>query len=100
MDRPACETCPYYDDDAPNNYTADPWGDQEVSYGYCMRHAPSPILAPPMAHMNKHLLPVFPIVCAGDWCGEHPDFPEYIKSLNRQYAETSPALPASAAPPP
>jgi len=83
MDRPRCETCPYWDRKEP---------DDSVQ-GYCCRHAPHsrvtygeeiPIRWPESDDEFGRCEPevvFFPILNYCDFCGEHPDFPAYIASL-------------------
>ena len=90
MQRPTCKSCPYWDGSAPRHFTHDPWGERHdeegdpAIYGYCMRHAPRPVVTPDHeAAFGRHHMPIYPVMCSGDYCGEHPDFPAYIASLMR-----------------
>ena len=83
MERPTCETCPYLDRwDQPN----------AVAIGDCHRHAPAPgdhlyteTYAPsPRRQWEDSGQASWKFVHEDDWCGEHPDFPEYLASLKRQ----------------
>ena len=74
MERPTCETCPYWD------------GDHSVKgIGYCKRNAPVPIILPLRGELpNDYHIgddPTFAELAGTDWCGEHPQFPAYIESL-------------------
>ena len=95
MKQPMCKTCPYWDDEAPDHFLHDPWGNdydsrKEAGFGWCMRHAPRPILVTAEEFGNKQLIPLNPIVTAGDYCGEHPDFPAYIASLKDKGSSMTP----------
>lgn len=71
MERPTCKTCPYWFDEARADHSA----------GDCRRHAPRPSPAWP----NSTTDPAhWPEVYDDAWCGEHPDFLEYIASLKKQ----------------
>lgn len=82
MNRPMCTTCPYWN--------AAP--DSEHPTASCHRHAPSTL---PLSIMKNDregneftwgrfdaTATLWPETEWDEWCGEHPDFPEYIKSLN------------------
>lgn len=81
MDRPTCKTCPFFTS----------VGFDEGESGQCRRHAPRPIMATyedsencamptlaiwPQIFFQPHLGPE-----GVDFCGEHPDFPDYIANL-------------------
>lgn len=60
MNRPTCETCPFWQQLEPNDGLAD-------GAGLCRVHAPSHSQSPvrwPMSNKN-------------DWCGEHPQFADF-----------------------
>ncbi len=59
MERPTCETCPYYNR-----------GEIE-----CHRNAPVP------SNSTDNVPAYWPFTNHDDWCGEHPDFPIYIAEL-------------------
>jgi hypothetical protein len=64
MERPTCETCPYY----------------HAGFLQCRRHAP-PVgwkWRPQRAESNEFLDFHWPEVAEDEWCGEHPDFPLYL----------------------
>lgn len=69
--RPTCETCPYWDQFATNLYV-----------GICRRHAPVAVMVSLAQTENDDAEinpdPTFPCVTAEEWCGEHPDMPEWI----------------------
>lgn len=70
--RPTCRTCAYYDLTNPN---------EGPGYGSCRRYAPRDF------HPSES-----GVICDGDdWCGEHPDFPKYLRA--REEAELA-KLPA------
>ncbi len=57
MDKPTCETCPFWDmlyDDS----------------GYCKVNGP--------VMNDKQTCVVWPRTQPGDFCGRHPDFPSYL----------------------
>jgi len=64
MERPTCETCPYWRD------LRNPKNELDES-GECRRYPPTP---------NKQVS-LWPLTYDLHWCGEHPDFPAYIASL-------------------
>ena len=68
MERPRCETCPYY-------YVFDP-----EMMGECRRNAAGTFIVPdsiPSGDVHAH----WPFVDIDDWCGEHPDFPAYLTAI-------------------
>lgn len=69
MDRPTCETCPYWMIE-PN--------EPDRSRGECRRNAPKP--SPTGQNVNVDV-EYWPQVFNDAWCGEHPDFPAYIEGL-------------------
>jgi hypothetical protein len=72
MDRPTCETCPFWD------------GPDEVGTGICRRHAPTPAKRSTEQDKSEQdkseRFPVWPRTVEDEWCGEHPDFPAWIAS--------------------
>ena len=70
MDKPICNTCPYW------------------NHGMCQRHAPRPTWVfetRTTIEWKKDDADAFwPETGSHDWCGEHPDFPEYIASLKQK----------------
>ena len=100
MHRPTCRTCPFWEGPEPSPYEGD-----EETYGDCRRFPPrvTPTRAmlawrgtdfecdpTPKVRFELHA-GAFPMVCESEWCGEHPDFPAYARSLNR--SDARPALP-------
>jgi hypothetical protein len=78
--RPTCATCPYWSPDG------------ESGGGYCHRRAPQSypqsILKMDDDGQSRHWgsfsqSSMLPEAFSGDWCGEHPDFPEYIAGLKK-----------------
>jgi hypothetical protein len=67
MDRPTCETCPFWD------------GPDEVGLGICRKHAPTPSTTRTEPEKSFRF-PVWPLTVEDEWCGEHPDFPAWIAS--------------------
>ncbi len=67
MDRPTCETCPFWED------------------GNCRRYPPHIYEKGCLEDKEGNFLPVYfyPETEGDEWCGEHPDFPEYLQSLKR-----------------
>lgn len=84
MERPTCGTCPYF-----NNWGAD----IDLSDGECRRNAPKTI----QTEEDKDLWVKFAIMYRHEWCGEHPEFPAYIKSLKEVAAESPASETLSAA---
>lgn len=102
MDRPRCKTCPYWwwQKEAPNSDDNDPEAEVDgdfdelpghsnlttvVDTAECRRRSPATAIE--ACGDRLHTQPtgvVWPDTDAWEWCGEHPDFPEYIKSLNRK----------------
>jgi len=87
MDRPMCATCPYYMADPDDEHPVIVVDDSlEADWpGECHRMPPVPLsinLFPKDFRgdneNNEYIS--WPQVSANDWCGEHPDFPAYIKS--------------------
>lgn len=75
MERPTCETCPYWD-----VFSA---GEDD---GFCRRYAPRPsqegLQRPYNPAIKGDRREVFPATTKiQEWCGEHPDFPAYIAAL-------------------
>jgi hypothetical protein len=78
MDRPRCNTCPYWDQD-----------EEELKLGKCLRRPP--VLPPCDAVFaewqevdGNPYLGVQPETEYIDSCGEHPDYPEFIAALKSQ----------------
>lgn len=65
MERPTCGTCPYWDETH--------WGPKT---GYCLRMPPQV-----QKGLDDLYFGVWPLTADGAGCGEHPEFPEYIRSL-------------------
>jgi hypothetical protein len=61
-ERPTCGTCPYFDR----------WNATE---GECRRHAPN------FVSRNDLETDDWGAVDLVDWCGDHPDFDDYIREL-------------------
>lgn len=75
MERPKCETCLYWEClGVPDDPEAD---DYHPAYGECHRNAPVSRFLGKQEPRGTD----WPIVTQGEWCGEHPDFPAYVKSL-------------------
>lgn len=75
MDRPTCETCPFWraEDEA------------EGLPGECHRHAPTPVLRDELRMSDQPEWEAFwPETVADQFCGEHPDFPAYARSLGHK----------------
>lgn len=64
MDRPTCKTCPYWDHV------------EGVRAGTCRRHAPKAFTDPDGTEIST--FPCWPDTHDVEFCGEHPDFPEYV----------------------
>ncbi len=88
MKRPLCLNCPYWQkDDEELHEVVLTANEEDADFpGECRRHAPSPWsinLFPKDENddneNNEYIS--WPIVGGNEWCGEHPGFPEYIKSL-------------------
>ena len=90
MDRPTCKTCPFWDtwaDGTPP--TAEEL--EDIDFGECRRNAPSTYQLKHGSDFfdRKHnTSPEWPETHCLEWCGEHPDFPEYIKSLGHKSVST------------
>lgn len=95
MERPTCKTCPYffwYDSE-----------DCEDPSGQCRRHTPRFPSTESMVQEAKGRSDdadsgTWPVLHGSRWCGEHPDFPEYLASLKAPKAhrtiEVSPEMAA------
>ena len=82
MDRPTCLTCPY-------------WNNHDWRYGRnpedrfdCQRNPPhlptGSYIAADRAITDESVSPfdgVWPTTAGTDWCGQHPQFPAYLKTL-------------------
>jgi hypothetical protein len=84
MDQPTCATCPFWEPDT---------NERPPLIGWCHRHAPR-FVAEIQARHDAHeglddLAFSFPKTLAGDWCGEHPDFPAYLASRAEKFARPS-----------
>lgn len=79
MERPTCKTCPYHNEETRGMDEGDEPG------GWCHRHAPSPpvldITEVGCDGCNEPMVYLWPFTLNRDWCGEHPRFKEWIKSL-------------------
>lgn len=64
MDRPTCKTCLYWDD---SPFTVG------TNQGICRKRPPNPARDVNMWGG--------PRTVGGEWCGEHSDFPEYVKAV-------------------
>lgn len=69
MKRPTCETCAYWHI----------YEDQKI-LGNCKRNAPKPVEWPEGLDGGGYGT-CWPETTDDDWCGEHPDFPDYLASL-------------------
>ncbi len=78
MDRPTCKTCPYWSDEI---FHEDPTC--EASLCACQRTPPQ--LNGKPFNVETETGCDFPYTWDSDWCGEHPDFPEYIASLKAKH---------------
>jgi hypothetical protein len=83
MERPTCETCPYFS-----------WFSEDMreEVGECHRRAPTPLHDAPDLHEPLSWWPC--VVANVHWCGEHPDFPAFLA------ATRPPASPAAPTPDP
>lgn len=75
MERPRCETCPFF---VPNPERD---GDREAGViycGECRRYPPTLLTPDPFGHPDSLAGAYWPDVSTGDWCGEHPDFVQYL----------------------
>lgn len=76
--RPTCDTCPYWEriilglgDE----------GSNDQGFGYCIRYAPRPTTVPRHRIEDTNAVAVWPKTDGGEGCGEHPDFPLYLKVM-------------------
>ncbi len=69
MERPTCVTCPFWDQ-------SDLINDGVNKVGECRRY-PRAWNKPTSRMVSDE----WPRVAEYDWCGEHPSFPDYLKSL-------------------
>ncbi len=79
MERPTCKTCVF-------------WGKYDENQGICRRLPPNSMMYLwPRADTPSETT-TWPEVWEGDWCGEHPQFPRYLASLDegRHTPETMP----------
>ncbi len=66
MEQPTCEECPY-------------WELLHINYGLCRKGQPVRVES-----MTEITTGRWPITWESDFCGEHPDFPQYIESLKEK----------------
>jgi hypothetical protein len=87
MEHPECKTCPYWEPDE-NTDAGNGCGPEE---GFCHRHAPQPLLnIRPGKDQERHGYVFIPSATDSSyWCGDHPDFPVYIRGLRRKTASTA-----------
>lgn len=62
MERPTCGTCPFF-----------------VFDRFCRRYPPQVVVFTDADEVSNPL----PQVNSDHWCGEHPDFPAYLKATRR-----------------
>ena len=74
MERPTCGTCPYFSEDEAGETV-------DGKYGLCRRHAPHPIFVNKVVEEEDDT--IWPILLSDEWCGEHPDFPEWLESQQK-----------------
>ena len=95
MERPTCKTCPYWDVDDDDR--------DDETQGRCRRNPPKIVEAAVVAfasHDTFHdkttaiadatrnaLTTACPSTCGLEWCGRHPDFPAYVKSLEVKHPD-------------
>ena len=87
MDKPTCETCPYWLCRIPPNK------DDSDGVGYCRRSPPlvtsatlgrwRPCDESIYGIHHDRLTSAWPHCDGADWCGEHPDFPAWIESQRK-----------------
>lgn len=71
---PTCATCPYW------NHLRDPKDRKNhLEFLSCRRHAPT----------RDGATPKWPETGSGDWCGDHPTFPEYLRSMGGEVKKES-----------
>ena len=79
MDKPTCETCPYFVRDS----------DPATGFGTCHRHAPQPRSGFFQWNDNEsdceETYGYFASIAFFDFCGEHPDFPAWIESQRKEH---------------
>ena len=82
MERPSCGTCVY-------------WNELMATIGQCHRVPPIPFAS---HHRGEsHDVTEFPVTGNVCWCGEHPDFPEWIES-RKAIVSPAPAHPPASDP--
>lgn len=69
MERPTCKSCVHWDE------------------GACRSMPPIPIL------LTKTITNVWSRTSADDWCGDHPDFDDYLTDWKTRRAEQKALLP-------
>lgn len=74
MDRPRCETCPFWDK----------LTDDVIAFGRCRRHPPTVIPNTYKVLLDDAPLTLWPKTDRSDYCGDHPDFPAYIDATRGQ----------------
>lgn len=83
MDKPTCETCPYWERNKPHKY------EDEAMVGTCHRYpirGSAEIIkgSDNASEVGVMLDSDYPETLTSEWCGEHPDFPAYIELLKSQ----------------
>ena len=68
--RPTCKTCPYWN--------LMDWSDSDFTWGLCVIRAPGTIAKDD--YDDERPPSIWPGTLADDFCGEHPDFRDYLKS--------------------
>jgi hypothetical protein len=77
MDRPRCKTCQFWEE------SRDESDDEPSVDGWCHRHPPALMDGIIVRDEDECVVEdpgywVFPKMNAGNWCGEHPDFPAWL----------------------
>lgn len=90
MERPTCETCPFFCNVGEvNESEPGPWGHE----GTCYRFPPTFVgpSSKQIGDLNEVDIDTWshPRTKEKDYCGEHPSFPAYIASL-KQTADAQP----------
>jgi hypothetical protein len=79
MDQPTCKSCPYFARGRQGFF--DGLARINRDQGYCMRHAPQPVMVRDDDTMRYFA--AWPAVWDFAWCGDHIEFPAYLDQLRR-----------------
>ncbi len=71
--RPTCATCPFWSAELAEGESPEDWA------GQCRRYAPRAAMDRVIKEQDYSDFPTWPETSGGEWCGDHPDFPNYAR---------------------